>query len=394
MVLGIFILLSLSIKLFLIFEYKNRLTLSSDDINYIKSAIVLLKKGIFTFQNVNEPTVFVMPLYPFFLAFIFKIFGFGFIGLQAVRIIQAVFSCVTILLVYFTAKKLFDYRTAILSAFFTAFYIPNITTAGYMLTETLFTMLLIFLIFLSLQFTNEPSIPKFTVLGGLWALVTLCRPTVALYPVLLAAYGYFYRRMRVYRMLKLFLAMLMSFTIVMLPWWIRNFKEYGEFIPLAISSGNPMLQGTYIDYVQNADNIVYYKLGKNAIETNNNEVGAAKLRIKKGFQEDFWDYLEWYTVKKTVLYWCGAFYWQEVFGISKYVALAFHYVLLLGIPGILILTFRNFTRYILPVSVMVYFNAVHCVYMAFDRYAFPMMTLMSMFSAFFIIRVLSIFRDL
>lgn len=67
LLLGSFIILSLFIKLFLIFKYKNQLNLSSDDLNYIKSAVVLIKTGVFTFHNFNEPTVFVMPVYQFFL---------------------------------------------------------------------------------------------------------------------------------------------------------------------------------------------------------------------------------------------------------------------------------------------------------------------------------------
>lgn len=383
----LFIVLSMSAKLAMIFLYKNRLTLYSDDLNYIKSAVVLLKRGILTYNNYNEPTVFIMPLYPLFLTSIFKLFGYGLSGLQIIRVIQVLFSCVTIFLVFLTAKRLFDYKIALIASFFTAFYIPNITTPGYLMTEALFTMLLMTLIYSSLFFTDKPGKVKFAVLGAIWAAATLCRPTIALYPVILAAYCYFYHRMRLYPIIKFLGIMSLSFIIIMSPWWIRNYREYGKFIPLAASSGNPMLQGTYIDYIQSPDEIVYYKLGKNTLETNRIEVEVAKNRIKTGFQKDFWGYLNWYTIKKTILYWCGAFYWQEIFGISKNIALLFHYILLLGIPGIVCVLFGNFTKFILPVAVIAYFNIVHCVYMAFDRYAYPMMTLLTIFSAFFIVKV-------
>jgi len=39
------------------------------------------------------------------------------------------------------------------------------------------------------------------------------------------------------------------------------------------------------------------------------------------------------------------------------------------------LLFKGIGKYSLPVLVMLYFNATHCVYMAFDRYAFPMIPL-------------------
>ena len=120
-ILGVIILISFIIKLVLILEYKNRLTLSSDDLNYVKSAVVLIKRGIYTFHNLNEPTVFVTPTYPFFIASVFSFFGYGLQGMQAVRIIQAVISCVTILLTYLIAKELlmrkWDYWHLSLSLF-------------------------------------------------------------------------------------------------------------------------------------------------------------------------------------------------------------------------------------------------------------------------------------
>jgi len=95
----------------------------------------------------------------FFLALVFKLFGTGFAGLQAARIIQAVISSVTILLVYLIAGKLFNKNVALLAAFLVAFYVPNIVTVGYMLTETLFTMLLCLLLYFSLLFAKKPKKP-------------------------------------------------------------------------------------------------------------------------------------------------------------------------------------------------------------------------------------------
>ncbi|GAE90894.1 hypothetical protein [Acetivibrio straminisolvens] len=49
------ILTSLIIKIVLILKYQNSLTLFSDDLNYVKSAAVLVKRGIYIFHNLNEP---------------------------------------------------------------------------------------------------------------------------------------------------------------------------------------------------------------------------------------------------------------------------------------------------------------------------------------------------
>jgi len=372
---------SFILKLFLIIIYKNRLNLSSDDLNYIKSAVAFLKTGIFTFHNYNEPTVFVMPLYPLFLATFFKIFGYGILGLQAVRVVQAIISCASILIVFLISKKLFNLKTAYIAAIFYAFYIPNIVTVGYFLTETLFSFLLIYIIYLSLVFVESPGKFKFAVLGLLYTVAVLCRPTIALFPVLLLIYCLL-RKVKYTDLIASFMTFSLVFILIMTPWWIRNYKEYGEFISLSAASGNPMLQGTYVDYKQTPESTVYYKLGNNAFQTNKIEVNVAKTRMKSEFKKDFWGYLNWYTVKKTIYLWYSAFYWKHFFGIGSITVLVMHYILLLGIPVLIYCLFKNLRYHILPASIIIYFNIAHCYYMTFDRYAFPLMAILSVYSAY------------
>ncbi|HHW47690.1 MAG TPA: glycosyltransferase family 39 protein [Clostridiaceae bacterium] len=394
-ILGSFVLLSFAIKLILIFKYGDQLTLSSDDLNYLKSAVYLLKKNMFVFHNYNEPTVFVMPLYPLFLSIVMKIFGYGTAGIQAIRVLQAVISCVTILMVFLIAKRLFDKKIALFSAFLVSFYFPNIVTAGYLLTETLFTALLYILLYYSLKFSDEPSYGNFAILGVLWAAAVLCRPTVAPYPVLLFLYLLMHKRMKMGKLMKLGAAMSISFIIIMSPWWVRNFMEYGEFIPLTAASGNPMLQGTYVNYVQTPENVVYYKLGENAFETNKIEVEIAKKRIREEFKKDFSGYLKWFTIGKTKFFWQSPFYWREFLNIDRSIVELTHFFLLTGFAGIMLSAFKDFTKYMLPISLIVFFNIIHCIYMAFDRYAFPLMPLMSIFCGYFatsVIRFLKLRR--
>jgi len=169
----------------------------------------------------------------------------------------------------------------------------------------------------------------------------------------------------------------------MLPWWIRNFREYNEFIPLSASGGNPMLQGTYINYEQTPSNTVYYKLGEDVLETNKTEMKVAKERIIKGFKDDFRRYLRWFTIGKSYYFWFTIFYWKEYFGIGQGPVLFYHYFLLTGLIGAAILLFKKPLKFMLPIAIILYFNAVHCVYMAFDRYALPVMPLVSIFCAYF-----------
>lgn len=393
MLLSVFILFSFLIKLALIHEYKNLLTLSSDDLNYFKSAVFFLKKGVFTFHNYNEPTVFITPVYPLFLAGILKICGYGLGGIQAVRVVQAAISCLSILFVFLISKEIFGQRVALLSAFLVSFYIPNVTTTGYLLTETLFVTLLYLLIYISIKFSGSPSFIKFSILGIVLAVTTLCRPTIAMFPALLCVYLILYRKYNLIKLIKYNAVLAFSFLLILTPWWIRNYNEYGKFIPLSASSGNPMLQGTYIQYKQTPEEAVVYDLGKNALETDKIEVKIAKTRIVNGFKKNFWGYLKWYTLDKTGLFWVSPFYWKSVWNINYYMVLAYHWILLTGFVGIFILLLNRFYKAILLISTVVYFNIVHCLYMTFDRYAFPLMPILAIFCSYFIVESIFIIKE-
>jgi len=234
LILILIIIASLIVKIVLIVKYKNNLTLSSDDLNYVKSAVVLVKRGIYIFHNLNEPTVFVTPVYPFFLALVFKLFGTGFAGLQAARIIQAVISSVTILLVYLIAGKLFNKNVALLAAFLVAFYVPNIVTVGYMLTETLFTMLLCLLLYLACCSQKSQKKPGFVFFRSALGCCHIVQTNHSPVSDFLFVYLFWSERIKIVEMIKLGTVMFLAFVAVVSPWWIRNYRESTEEFPSII----------------------------------------------------------------------------------------------------------------------------------------------------------------
>ena len=118
------ILLSVSalIRFYTVFKYGSSLTLASDDLNYIKSAAVLLEEGRLVFHQYNEPTVFIMPGYPFFLAGIFALFGTGLEGMQAVRLIQVILQVFSLYFIYRIAAYTFNRTAGIISLLLLTFY--------------------------------------------------------------------------------------------------------------------------------------------------------------------------------------------------------------------------------------------------------------------------------
>lgn len=370
------------LKLILLFGYPEILSVNSDDINYYKSAVYFLKSGMLTYQNFNEPTVFIMPGYPLFLSAILRVAGTGFLGLQSIRLVQIVLSAASILLIYRTTRLLSDERAGIISAGVFAFYPPNLLTPGYILTETVFLFLLLLLVYWSFLFAKSFNVRKSVGIAIVWTLAVLIRPTILFYPVFYYIYLLINQYIRFGRMMRTGIAMALVFTVIAMPWWIRNYNEYGEFIPLTVSGGNPMLQGTYINYQQTPENVVIYKLGSNSLETDKIETKVALERIKAGFRSDFSRYLLWFTLGKTFYFWTFPFYWNQILGISYSMALLYHIlILLVAMIGITRrLTSRSFAQTSLILMLSLYFNLIHCIYMSFDRYAYPIIGIVTIYT--------------
>ncbi len=367
------ILITTILKLLLIFNYPQILSVHSDDINYYMSAVYFLKRGILTYRTFNEATVFIMPLYPLFLSGVLKIFGIGVWGLQAVRIVQTGLSALSIIFVYLTANKLFNKKAALISAAIFSFYPPNLVTPGYILTECIFTFILLALIYFSFKFADNLSISKVFILSLIWVLAVFCRPTVLFYPCFYLLYLFINKYRSLAECIKFAVTMALIFILIALPWWVRNYNEYQTFIPLTVSSGNPLLQGTYINYIQTTENKTNYEVGKTTLETDNIERNAAYKRIREGFKNHFLKYLCWYTLGKTFYFWALPFYWIDVMGISYWLAVVYHIFILISAACAIFkgIKERLFMKCSLIVFIALYFNFVYCVYMSFDRYAYP-----------------------
>ncbi|UXZ08588.1 hypothetical protein F1B95_04820 [Clostridium perfringens] len=72
---------------------------NNDDVKYVRSAWTLLDNGKFTYHNVNDETVFIMPGLPYTMAFFMSIFGkFG--GITAFRVFQVVLMSLSFSLIF------------------------------------------------------------------------------------------------------------------------------------------------------------------------------------------------------------------------------------------------------------------------------------------------------
>jgi 4-amino-4-deoxy-L-arabinose transferase-like glycosyltransferase len=380
--------------LFSIFKYGNSTLMGSlenpdnDDVKFIRSAWVLVETGNYVYHRPPSPTVFMMPGLAYTLAFFTLIIG-KMPGLTAFRIFQAFIQTGSLMLVFFIGRKIFNSKIGLIAMIINAFYIAEIWVSNLIITETIFKFLVLNLVYISIYAIKENK-TKYYALGGLlWGLATFFRPTIATYPIVILVM-WILMKYKLEDIIKHTITVAVIFCVVLSPWWIRNYRIFNRFIPLTLASGNPMLQGTYLNYDQTSrekDGLDYSQFKYPAdteIANNEVEVAISKYRLKNLVPKQPIKFFLWYTIGKTIQQLNWPMYWNEILGVKFAIAGIYHYIILiLGFIGI-ISFYRNQSRNKLGnilTAMLVYFIAVYLPFYAFSRYYYPAMPFAIIFAA-------------
>jgi 4-amino-4-deoxy-L-arabinose transferase-like glycosyltransferase len=380
------------ISIYSIIKYGNYFLLGSldkmdnDDVKYIRSAMTFIQKGILSYQYPDKPTVFIMPGLTLVLAPFMKIFGmFG--GITAFRFFQAILQTLSILLIFFIGRKIFNSKIALVACIIDAIYIPEVYNSGTILTEVIFKFLLLLLIYISICAIISKQTSHYVICGLLLGLTCLFRPTIALYPIILFIMWLIYRY-SFKEILKLTLIISATLIIVMSPWWVRNYMDFNRFIPLTLSTGNPFLQATYINYDETNYTPLLGDPGNDEIKKNQIEMDTGKYRLKTYFTQKPLQYIYWYAIGKSYHLFSVPFYFKSIFNISGYKAMDFHrLILLLGFIGMIFTIRKKKTLGISIILIILYFFLVHLPYFEYSRYAYPIMPLFIILSAYTVVNM-------
>lgn len=195
------------------------------------------------------PNAFSMPGYPWFLAGIYRLSGTGPERFQAARVVQALIASLTLALLFLVGDTVLGRRAAWAGLALNALYPPSVWATQYLLTETLFTLLLVAQVALMVWAARSRRLLAYGGLGVATAAAVYVRPVAVLVPVLLLA-------LETYRTVRgsaagralpgqaaRFAVLGLTITVLMAPWWIRNQRLYGVFMPTTSASVLPPVQG-------------------------------------------------------------------------------------------------------------------------------------------------------
>jgi len=187
------------------------------------------------YVNLNgSPHSFYPPAYPFFLSMIYSLFGHSY---AVVRIIQSAIGAFSILFIYLIARK---YISQILSLTVSALflmYLPFIRSAGLLLTESVFTFILLLIIFYILRTQERDSVGDYIILGLLLGVGMLTRSVMLFFPIFLAPLFLWSLKKWGKKAILNYVVMSLVFLTVVLPWTFRNYSVYRRLVPISTASG-------------------------------------------------------------------------------------------------------------------------------------------------------------
>lgn len=179
----------------------------------------------------DEIITFQGPLYQYFLAGVYLIFGHNY---EAVWLIQALLRAFTALFLYLIAVKIFNeagMRVGWITAAVFGLHPDLIEIGAMLMTETFFIFLSVLAVYMFAILYKNPSYLNSLFLGLSFGLAVLGRSSLGIF---LLPFGFYFISRKEYAKFVLFLAML---VLIMTPWTIRNYRVYGNFIPTMANFG-------------------------------------------------------------------------------------------------------------------------------------------------------------
>ena len=191
----------------------------------------------------NDPTSLRPPLYPALVAGIWRTAGEG--NLQAIRVVQIVLALFTALLTFDLGRRTFNRTVGVGAASVTWLYPSLIFLNFTILTETLFTLLLLLFVLLAVMLVQRPRAATAVGCGlalGLGALTrSVLWPVPLLFcPLLIAVLRGSFRQRLILSAL-----VLLGYSVVVVPWAVRNTRLQKVLTIVDTMGGMNLRMGNY-----------------------------------------------------------------------------------------------------------------------------------------------------
>ena len=216
-------------------------SLKSDDISYIKAGITMYRTATLTMHGVISAQI--MPGLPLIIALFAKIFGTGRGLWLALKVAWCFMGTLAAWFTYLTIREKAPTYAAVLPTLM--YFTPDFAWQdNLILTETPYLFLVTLYLYGVIRMGNRKDWAGFILMATSAYLAFLLKAQAICLFFLSLPYLWIkkYPSTRLYGQAFMIFLALLAF---MLPWSVRNYKQFRSFIPTTYVIGNPLLLGTY-----------------------------------------------------------------------------------------------------------------------------------------------------
>jgi tetratricopeptide (TPR) repeat protein len=372
--------------------------------------------------NTPDTPFFRAPLYPYFLALIYKIFG---LSVWAVIIVQNVLGILTAIISYSFANRLFGSKVALLTGIIVVSY-PTLLIYE---AETMMTSLEVFLytwtVYLMFLSVENPSKANLAKAGIVFGLAAITRPVILPLAIIWPIAHLIKNKMDSFRETVISTAVFACFILIpIIPVTLSNYANGEEFILISTQGGSNF----YVGNSRTADGISVtalgpqLRIGKYRDNVWTSSVDEAHRRSGKKLTEgevsSFWyretfheissNFSQWLVLclKKFYYFWHG----QEIYNVnSLYYASDYSFLMkillwkkILNFPSGLLfplmflgcyLAIRNKIAWPVPILYILLFSLVITLFFVCARFRQPIIPVAVMFASSAIMILSAIWKE-
>lgn len=351
-----------------------------DAIGYLESARVLLRTGQFTFYD-NGLSAIAMPGFVLLLVPFVALGGSLFSQFFALKVALILVSVASIYVLYLLGSRIGGLWVGLAAAAMLTLSMPHIYVGTLTLTEGPFTLALLLTTLYVIRLADKPGWRPFFAVVGLFLVALYLRQAAT--GMLFAALVYLLvRRYPLALLAKQTAVAVLLIAVALSPWWIRNYRVFGAFVPFTSLEGAALFEGTYQRF-QPYDTGALDALGElmegftgSELDRGRVLAAAAHERLAAQWAADPVDVVVRYAVMKPAAAWLLPFYWDSVFGISGYWVLRIHaFVSAAGLFALAWLSVRSRSRaeFLLLLMNVLVITVGAGYYLGLGRYTFPYM---------------------
>ena len=339
------------------------------------------------------------PVYPLFIAAVYTILGER--SPAKLLYVQAFVGVTAVPLTYLLARRVTGSIPALVAAGLMAGDDGLIEQARMIYSEIVYTPLLLLALLALLGALRTPRLGAFAWAGASMAVLTHCRPTTALFPLLLPLL--LPRGWTLKQQAGVCLAYGLTMLAVIAPWTYHNWRVYHRFLPLTVSTG-VLWQGSPEFYHLTQHRPTHLEIWANELNPQRNgghdptTIEGDQYFTRRGLQSIWAEPMVYvtYSLKKAAYLWFGnpvaewgyddLYHWDRMRSWFPYPPLKLlnmfvaRQLPLLAFGALGFLAVRQQLRPLAPlIALCVYFTLIHMITWAELRHSQPLHPLLAIF---------------